>query len=145
LLSTMTSLELIKKLLPTKLPFTKWPDLSADKPVLTKISSSTSKSSPNSRKEPVPPKDTLLRMEKKTSKFHLSEISRLIFTPRLLLKKKLIISLISGKLKEHNVDKLLSPRNTRPTLRNSIKILRKVPVPAKDLPSKKDIKISKFH
>ena len=69
----------------------------------------------------------------------------MIFTPRLLPKEKLIISLNSGKLKEQNVDKLLSPRNTRPTLRNSIKILRKVPVPAKDLPSKKDIKISKFH
>jgi len=91
-------------------------------------------------------KDTLLKMERKTSIFQLSEMLKLISMPNLLPKEKLTSSLIFGKLKDQNVDKSKSPRNTKCTFsRNSIKTSLKVLVPLKDTPSNKERKPSRFH
>jgi len=139
------SKKLLLKLLPTKLLFTNLLKVSADKPILTRNTRFTLKSSLPLKKEPVLPKDTPSMMELKTSKFHSLETSKLLFTPRPLPKEKLIKSLISGMLMITYVDKLPSPRNTRPTLRISLKLSRKVNAPTKDIPLNKNTKMSQFH
>merc|ERR1712166_204247 len=112
----------------------------SDKPLSPRNTRFMPKSSLASKKEIVPLKDTLLMMEPKTLRFHSSEILKLLFTPRLLPKEVLTILLIFGKLKDTNVDKLLLPRNTNNTLRNSIKTSLKELVPLKDTLSKKEPK-----
>jgi len=96
-----------------------------------------------SRKVLVLSKVSPSQMDQKTSMSHSSELSRLLNSKN--LHSRLTKKLLSGKFLLVNAVNLLFQKNMRSTLKNSIRILRKVLAPIKGTLSQMDQKTSMSH